>query len=145
MDGISQYQSSADNGYYDVEIGRVIRNISLVDCVTDAATSVATLTVQLYDYLTSIDEEARLVWTRKFCISQLLFFLNRYVPFLTSFVAAYFTATIGMVVAEFTFFLRADAVWGHRRSLRALLFSVLVSTTVWYSYASAKHVASVNG
>ncbi|KAL5536228.1 hypothetical protein ACEPAF_49 [Sanghuangporus sanghuang] len=133
---------------------------ALLTGVRDALTAryliVATVAFQTYDYLTSLDEEIRFIWTSKIGVRHLHFFLNRYAPFATSFLGLYyvvlkgdlkarlqvwfrisFTTIIGMLIAELTVFLRVDAVWGHKLFIRILLgLSFLCSCTVILYFAS---------
>ncbi|OCB85942.1 hypothetical protein A7U60_g7076 [Sanghuangporus baumii] len=51
----------------------------------------AAFVLQVYDYIINFDEEVRLIWSRDTpCIRQILFFLNRYLPFVTACSATYF-------------------------------------------------------
>ncbi|KAH8111210.1 hypothetical protein DFH11DRAFT_1795796 [Phellopilus nigrolimitatus] len=122
---------------------------------------VATLAFQIYDYLTNLDDEIRLVWSDKLTIRQLHFFLNRYLPFATSILSVFFVTSnndikecsggfaalvyisvIGMLIAEFSVFLRADAVWGHKRSVRILLVCTYVCSSGFILFIATRHVLS---
>ncbi|EJC99892.1 uncharacterized protein FOMMEDRAFT_160348 [Fomitiporia mediterranea MF3/22] len=110
------------------------------DAVSARYLVVATVAFQAYDYLISLDDEIQLVWTNNLDLRHVHFFLNRYVPFTTSLLSLYyvvlnddlkgcstgfgslvFMTVIGMLIAEFTVFLRVDAVWGHKRIVRILI------------------------
>ncbi|KAL5532584.1 hypothetical protein ACEPAF_4358 [Sanghuangporus sanghuang] len=123
---------------------------SLPATVTDAHlvqyAILAAFVLQVYDYIINFDEEVRLIWSRDTpCIRQILFFLNRYLPFVTACSSTYFLlfnknqsycrpahfaiaaiALAGAVLAEWTLFLRTCAIC----SSKAVSFLLLLMAVV---------------
>ncbi|KAL5529750.1 hypothetical protein ACEPAG_5735 [Sanghuangporus baumii] len=127
--------------------------------------SVGALTVLTYDYIVTLDMEIESVWSEKLSVSSILFFFNRYLPFISVAIASYYIlaeqnfdrcrigvdvfgafCAAGAMLAELVFLLRTDAIWGHMKSLRvSLIVMFLIQiTTLACIYFTAKHLVSVH-
>ncbi|KAH0580360.1 hypothetical protein H2248_001861 [Termitomyces sp. 'cryptogamus'] len=119
-------------------------------------TLVASGTVLVYDFLCTFDQEVAYAWSNPRTISSFLFFINRYLPFVDTFMALrlkfsqntpeecleqYTVVTwfivLGTIFSEAILFLRTYAIWERKRvilvSLVLLAIIVLpVSLTVAY-------------
>ncbi|KAF9237231.1 hypothetical protein BU15DRAFT_76136 [Melanogaster broomeanus] len=103
---------------------------------------------QVFDYLITIEDEARWVWGRKWDTTRLIFTVSRYVPFLGTGLTSYYLpfdspfapcpsslqATenvihiIGVIAAELLLLLRTYAFWrGDKRVLYGLLAYAVVT------------------
>ncbi|KIY67370.1 hypothetical protein CYLTODRAFT_454557 [Cylindrobasidium torrendii FP15055 ss-10] len=112
------------------------------------ATSVACTTLLVYDYVCTLDLEIAFIWPNAFTFTGLLFFLNRYMPFVDTFlqldllfghntvqkchkndaIMTWFIV-LGVLVSEMILAIRTYAFWlGDKRVL--ILFIVLVIFTV---------------
>ncbi|KAL5532469.1 hypothetical protein ACEPAF_6039 [Sanghuangporus sanghuang] len=115
---------------------------------------VMTLTALVYDYLLSIGEEAELVWSSRLSVIKVLFFLNRYVPFIgmTGLCYLYISfntsdhlqvecVPVFLVFASFVFLqfyfsglilvARAYAVWGGSRKKRSFFMLGMGCVVIW--------------
>ncbi|KAL5489770.1 hypothetical protein ACEPAI_4602 [Sanghuangporus weigelae] len=135
------------------------------DVLVGRYSTVGALTVLMYDYIVTLDMEIEFVWSEKLSMSSILFFFNRYFPFISVAVASYYIlaeqnfdrcrngvdvfgsfCVAGVMFAELVFLLRTDAIWGHMKSLRvSLVVMFLIQiTTVACTYFTAKHLVSVH-
>ncbi|KAL5511100.1 hypothetical protein ACEPAH_4315 [Sanghuangporus vaninii] len=123
-----------------------VTDAHLVQCYLNFSYVVVAFVPQVYDYIINFDEEVRLIWSRDTpCIRQLLFFFNRYLPFVTACSATYFLlfnknqsycrpahfaiaaiALAGAVIAEWTLFLRTSAIC----SSKAVSFLLLLMAAI---------------
>ncbi|TFK35850.1 hypothetical protein BDQ12DRAFT_265848 [Crucibulum laeve] len=106
------------------------------------------MTLLTYDYLCTLDQEINLVWSRPFSIGSVLFFVNRYTPFIDMIMSLYMMSitttpktcervysiitwftTTGLIVSESILILRTIALWKRRRSI-IILMSVLALLTI---------------
>ncbi|KAF8966784.1 hypothetical protein BDZ97DRAFT_601931 [Flammula alnicola] len=106
----------------------------------------ATYTLLVYDYLCTFEKEVKYVWTCPWSIGLVLFYLNRYFPFLDlpllsglteitikSEMACKLLAPIylgimivGTLITSAILLLRTYAIWGRRRLILYILASVVV-------------------
>lgn len=111
---------------------------------------VFSVTLFLYDYLATLNQEIATIWTGKWTTLKVLYLLVRYIPFLSftdlfmtfspdyeqsKFCMAFFqfnmwTSTIGLVMAEACFFLRAYALWGTSRGVAIFLVGLFTTMIV---------------
>jgi len=117
-------------------------------------TLVSTVALLIYDYMLTLNEEIRFMWSRRMTLGKVLFFLNRYLPFVTSFFALYAyilslrtdirtcreyhvvascLAYVSFLVALAVQFMRAYAVWA---SVRAVHVVLVVTYVVFLGVAS---------
>ncbi|KAF9013814.1 hypothetical protein BDZ89DRAFT_1076826, partial [Hymenopellis radicata] len=90
----------------------------------------------IYDLLCTLDQEVEYVWSRPLAFSSILFFLNRYLPFVDTFISIhlhldYFTPeeciarfkaltwfiVIGILLCEVILMIRTYAIWERRRAV----------------------------
>ncbi|KAL5511102.1 hypothetical protein ACEPAH_4317 [Sanghuangporus vaninii] len=151
---------------WDVLIGRVkFTPLVLIPLLSYSAISVGALTVLMYEYIVTLDMEIEFVWSEKLSMSSILFFFNRYLPFISVAVASYYIlaeqnfdrcrngvdvfgvfCVAEVMLAEFVFLLRTDAIWGHKKLLRISLVAMFLiqSTTTACTYFTAEHLVSVH-
>jgi len=110
--------------------------------------NVAGIAILVFDYLITIEDEARWVWDRKWDTTRLIFTVSRYVPFLGTGLTSYYLSfdspfapcpsslqatenvihIIGVVAAELLLILRTYAFWhGDKRLLYGLLAYAVVT------------------
>jgi len=106
-------------------------NQRLVTSVVAASGAILT-----YDFFCTLDLEVNHVWSRPFSTSTLIFVLNRYSPFIDTFLSLSLKLTVnspercvagfkvvtwfiafGIILAEIIMMLRTYAIWGCRRSV----------------------------
>jgi len=106
-------------------------------------------TILVYDWICNIDQEISHVWFRPWSTGTLIFFLNRYLPFVDIFVAlsAKFTrispeqcltrntivawlTVLGTFLSEVILILRTYAVWERKRAVRILLIILAACTAI---------------
>ncbi|KAH8118111.1 hypothetical protein DFH11DRAFT_1741131 [Phellopilus nigrolimitatus] len=123
--------------------------------------SVATMTFLFYDYFITVDEEILLVWPSRLTFPKVVFFLNRYLPFVTTILGAYLTVfttnynlcenvfiastviiCIVYIIAEVILFMRAYAIWERKLSILVLLSSTLAVSTGGAFYCLSRYIAS---
>ncbi|PAV20694.1 hypothetical protein PNOK_0332100 [Pyrrhoderma noxium] len=114
-------------------------------------TIVATVTCLIYDYLLTFNDERQLIWPSRWTTTKLVFFINRYLPFIGNLGMMHtlvvvkpsdyentceirfllFTSLIiaEIFVAAFTVYLRAYAVWERKRPIFFLLAVVYLSSS----------------
>jgi len=126
--------------------------------------AVAAFVLLAYDYMLTIDDEIRLIWSSRMTIPKFIFLINRYVPIIgivgvisiiiflpndnintckVSFVTFSGVVLFGYLTAEAILYMRAYAVWGCQRS--TLMF-VTAAQIIWYStglYFVGRFLASV--
>ncbi|KAF9456197.1 hypothetical protein BDZ94DRAFT_1327133 [Collybia nuda] len=110
---------------------------------------VAAVTVFFYDFLCTFPQEVAYVWSRPWSIGTVLFFLNRYLPFvditlslrlLTTIstpercfrrfmIIAWFLA-IGMAISQLILLIRTYAMWHLKRSITIFLFCLAFITII---------------
>ncbi|KAF5378085.1 hypothetical protein D9615_007620 [Tricholomella constricta] len=114
--------------------------LQLLDQNLVQGTLLASGTVLIYDLLCTLDQEVAYVWSNPWSISSLLFFLNRYLPFVDTFLSlnlkfsrntpekclSHFTAVtwlivIGTLISEAILMLRTYAIWERKRSIFVIL------------------------
>ncbi|KAJ3976602.1 hypothetical protein EV361DRAFT_268474 [Lentinula raphanica] len=98
-------------------------------------------TVLVYDYFCTLEQEVELIWSNPFGLASIMFLVNRYAPFVDTFLsvnmsfnpaitaeqcaiqtrAVSWLMTIGIVHSELILMLRTYALWGRRRSILILL------------------------
>jgi len=110
-------------------------------------TLVSSVALLVYDYMLTLREEVRFMWSRRMTFGKLLFFLNRYLPFVTGFFSIYsYTLSLqtndevcrdyhitasaltyfSFLVALGVLFTRTYAVWGSQRVVHAILVTTYV-------------------
>ncbi|GJE99949.1 hypothetical protein PsYK624_162250 [Phanerochaete sordida] len=124
--------------------------------------SVSTLALLVYDYLLTLESEVKLIWSSKWSLTKLLFFLTRYLAFVDVAMVAYIhvahdvpqgmckimSDTVGWMVlwgigvAELVVIVRTWAIWGRdcRIGLGLTLFWVVMQAV--NSYTVAKFISS---
>ncbi|TDL25204.1 hypothetical protein BD410DRAFT_630725 [Rickenella mellea] len=130
-------------------------HIYVVHCTTIAA-----VTVLIWDYLITLPDEVALVWPSSWSISKFLFMLNRYLVFIDSIMLVYvlmfgddakvctntfrilaFISVVGCMAGQCILILRAYAVWGSQfNKLYAVIFGTylcIFAVTLW---AAAKYI-----
>jgi len=104
------------------------------------STLVVSSTVLLYDFLCTLDQEIAYVWSNPRSFSSMLFFINRYVPFIDTFLSLalkfsikqrekclmYYTIVtwliiLGTIFSEVILMLRTYAIWERNRVMRIFL------------------------
>ncbi|KAF8880129.1 hypothetical protein CPB85DRAFT_1341276 [Mucidula mucida] len=97
---------------------------------------VASGTLLIYDLLCTLDQEVEYVWSRPLAFSSILFFLNRYLPFVDTVLSIqlhldYFTSeecitrfkaltwfiVVGLLLCEAILMIRTYAIWERRRAV----------------------------
>ncbi|KAJ7599005.1 hypothetical protein C8J56DRAFT_179824 [Mycena floridula] len=105
--------------------------------------------VQLYDLLLTFDQEVSHIWSRPLSIVSLIFFFNRYSPFIDILVSLYSNLSVntakqctwhtaisawlsqcGFVTAEIILMLRTYAMWGRRRCIFITFCALAVCTFI---------------
>ncbi|EJD00614.1 uncharacterized protein FOMMEDRAFT_30591 [Fomitiporia mediterranea MF3/22] len=97
---------------------------------------------KVYDYFLTLDEETFLIWPSRWGVPKVLFFLNRYFPFVDLILLLYDirevqsefscgtgTVAFGFVVAQVILTMRTWAIWG-RQTWITILLTVLVLTAL---------------
>ncbi|KZT30325.1 hypothetical protein NEOLEDRAFT_325412 [Neolentinus lepideus HHB14362 ss-1] len=106
---------------------------------------VATGTILTYDLLCTIDEEVEYVWKSRQSLGTVLFYLNRYTPFIDTFISLnlltgkhsaqacernfkviLWLIVIGTLISEYILCLRTYALWERRRSI-GIALSIIYS------------------
>ncbi|EPQ53184.1 hypothetical protein GLOTRDRAFT_131464 [Gloeophyllum trabeum ATCC 11539] len=112
----------------------------------------ATGTILVYDYLCTLDDEVEYVWKSRQTLGTVLFFLNRYTPFIDTFVSlnlltarhsreecernfkvVLWLITLGTLISESILCLRTYALWERRRSIGmtlAIVYGLIFSAGV---------------
>ncbi|TDL23407.1 hypothetical protein BD410DRAFT_787230 [Rickenella mellea] len=111
------------------------RSIGGIDLVS--ATIAATGTLLVYDYLfVTFEREVTLVWSQKWTWGKVMFMLNRYLPFIDTFLSLHLLTTensgseclngfiavtwlilFGIIIAEVILMMRTYAIWALKRSI----------------------------
>ncbi|KAF8966781.1 hypothetical protein BDZ97DRAFT_601699 [Flammula alnicola] len=121
---------------------------ALIQLVRDARVGsglwYATYTLLVYDYLCTFEKEVTYVWTCPWSIGLVLFYLNRYLPFLDFILLSELNATksemackllwpislwvltVGMRITSVILVLRTYAIWGRRRLIFYILAPLIV-------------------
>ncbi|KAF5350881.1 hypothetical protein D9758_010481 [Tetrapyrgos nigripes] len=105
-----------------------------------------TATLLCYDYLCTFEHEVAYIWPQPLTIGSVLFFLNRYSPFIDTFLNISLTFTDispedclvqyqvviwlvfwGMVFSEAILLLRTYAIWERRRSILIFFMTMVVA------------------
>ncbi|TDL27139.1 hypothetical protein BD410DRAFT_783333 [Rickenella mellea] len=127
-------------------------------------TSLAAVTVLVYDYFILLPDEIALIWPSRWSISKCLFIANRYLAFVDPTMIIYLLmfgeragvcvntfraigvfTTIGIMVAQWILLLRTYAVWGSKISKPFVcVFVCYVCIGVVDSWASHKYVNGVH-
>ncbi|KAF9039375.1 hypothetical protein BJ165DRAFT_1497821 [Panaeolus papilionaceus] len=108
----------------------------------------ASATVLVLDYLLTLDEEINYMWMQPKGFGTLLFFLNRYSPFLDTLMALYtqmgvvspercktlyqgitWLVATGLCMSELILLLRTFAMWNHKKAIFFILATM--STLTW--------------
>ncbi|KAL5504080.1 hypothetical protein ACEPAH_8153 [Sanghuangporus vaninii] len=117
--------------------------------------TVATLTVFIYDYLCTLEDERRLVWPSRWSLIKVVYFLNRAIAFTSSFLlvdlllivtdgesckrhlySTVIMAQMTFVIGEVVLFMRVYAIWFCDKRMLALLLTVYVPGVVGATYAT---------
>ncbi|EJD06712.1 uncharacterized protein FOMMEDRAFT_144642 [Fomitiporia mediterranea MF3/22] len=120
-------------------------------------TAVATLTLFIYDYICTLEDEIRLVWPSRWSFIKYIYFLNRAIAFVASFLLVYLlllvsdgksckrslVATVLMaqltfIIGEVVLFMRVYAIWSCSKRMLILLLSVYVPGVVGSTYANMR-------
>lgn len=115
-------------------------NLTILDTQLVQFTLVACATLLIYDFLCTLDQEVKYVWQTPWSPGKVLFFLNRYLPFIDTFLSlhlklsvsspekcrAHFTVVawfivIGIIISEIVLLLRTYALWERKRSILIIL------------------------
>ncbi|TDL13396.1 hypothetical protein BD410DRAFT_846995 [Rickenella mellea] len=140
-------------------------HIYVVHCTTIAA-----VTVLIWDYLITLPDEVALVWPSSWSISKFLFMLNRYLVFIDSIMLVYgavflsgewryiaelmywiasglhkhvsdFSVVVGCMAGQCILILRAYAVWGSQfNKLYAVIFGTYLCIFAVTLWAAAKYI-----
>ncbi|KAF8152270.1 hypothetical protein B0H34DRAFT_111202 [Crassisporium funariophilum] len=105
----------------------------------------STSTLLVFDYVCTLKSEVSYVWPCRRSIGLILFYLNRYLPFLDLVLLSYlkfiptelttcgpittvalWIVSIGMVVSQLIIILRTYAMWGRKRSIFFLLAALTI-------------------
>ncbi|KAL4255617.1 hypothetical protein AB1N83_012682, partial [Pleurotus pulmonarius] len=106
-----------------------------------SASVAASATVLVYDFLCTFDQEVAYVWSAPWTFGSVLFFLNRYLPFVDTFVSLRLLTSnsqtpeqcttqfrivlwfifFGIFTSEIILMLRTYAIWNRRRSVQITL------------------------
>ncbi|KAJ8689065.1 hypothetical protein PTI98_013129 [Pleurotus ostreatus] len=107
-----------------------------------SASVAASGTVLVYDFLCTFDQEVAYVWSSPWTFGSSLFFLNRYLPFVDTFVSLRLLTShsqtpeqcttqfrivlwfifFGIFISEIILMLRTYAIWNRRRSIQITLY-----------------------
>ncbi|RDB24276.1 hypothetical protein Hypma_008553 [Hypsizygus marmoreus] len=125
--------------------------LQLLDLQLVRGTLIASGTVLVYDLLCTVDQEITYVWSNVLSIPSLLFLLNRYLPFVDTFLSLYlkfsrntpeeclarytvvtWLIVIGTFLSEIILMLRTYAIWECRRPVLVILcaLALIVSISV---------------
>ncbi|KAJ4463352.1 hypothetical protein C8J55DRAFT_532117 [Lentinula edodes] len=119
--------------------------LSDVGLVLVRAGAMGAASLLVYDYFCTLDQEIELIWSSPFGLASMIFFANRYLPFIDSALSVNinFNATlsaeeclvqaratawlmfIGIALSEIILMLRTYAIWGRQRSM--LLFLIILT------------------
>jgi len=126
----------------------LVQDISIVRYFSAAA-----LTLVIYDYLLTLDDEIQLIWPSRLLVAKLVFFINRYLPFIAVGGLLYVVVitppdAMSMCRSVFLIFgvilyMRAYAIWECKGSVAVLL---VAAQTIFYGiglYFSARFLKSV--
>ncbi|EJD06713.1 uncharacterized protein FOMMEDRAFT_152015 [Fomitiporia mediterranea MF3/22] len=124
----------------------------IADCIVHP--TAATLTLFIYDYFCTLEDEIRLVWPSRWSFIKCVYFLNRASAFLASFFLVYLllvinegscrpslftTALMGQltfVIGEIVLFMRVYAIWCCSRRMLILLLLIYIPGVVGSTYAN---------
>ncbi|EJD06729.1 uncharacterized protein FOMMEDRAFT_165443 [Fomitiporia mediterranea MF3/22] len=139
------------------QIASIADDLFIVRC-----TSVATLSLFIYDYFCTLDDEIRLVWKSRLSVVKCVFFVNRICAFTSAIIGVYLfllnsngekcvnvlTAsslinTSIFITGEIILFMRVYAIWGCRRPIAFFLFSFYLVGAVGGFYASVRTTKTV--
>ncbi|KAF8152304.1 hypothetical protein B0H34DRAFT_112122 [Crassisporium funariophilum] len=114
--------------------------LTILDTQLVQSTLIACATLLVYDLLCTLDQEVTYVWASPWSLGTVLFFLNRYLPFIDTFLSLnlkfsvntpeiclrHFTVVTwlilsGILTSEVILVLRTYALWERRRSILILL------------------------
>ncbi|KAL0573961.1 hypothetical protein V5O48_008002 [Marasmius crinis-equi] len=141
-----------------VDHAAIVILVRLTSDDPDVALLTSTLPIQIYDYLLTLDEEIRFVWTKTpWNLAKILFLGVRYAVFIPTILVLYVNTsrsfplascsvwtnaevygTIGVVVmAELVLGLRAWAFWGRNRIVAACIITTVIMLLAGESYKIA--------
>ncbi|KDR72805.1 hypothetical protein GALMADRAFT_734536 [Galerina marginata CBS 339.88] len=124
----------------------------------------ASYSLLVYDYTCTLDKEVKYVWSCPWTSGLVLFYLNRYLPFIDIILFSQFAfnpsitvaaccviiplsvwlTAIGVIISQMIIFLRTYAIWGRRRMIfwilaptAAINFSFLLAFIAWKTFEPA--------
>ncbi|KAA1476597.1 hypothetical protein DENSPDRAFT_933153 [Dentipellis sp. KUC8613] len=117
----------------------------------------------IYDYFLTFSDEVELIWYSRWSITKILFFLNRYVPFVDIVIAVYHQAASnlsnetcsillgmsgwlfvgGLGVSEAILIFRAWAIWGRDKRIGLVLVILFVIAWIFISIYLDKFLKSL--
>ncbi|KLO17241.1 hypothetical protein SCHPADRAFT_937268 [Schizopora paradoxa] len=122
-------------------------------------TAVATLAVLVYEYIITVDDEIKHMWSPKLTLGRVLYFMNRYLPFISTvinvnifvvnttpsscrpeYLVAGAVAFIEFLTAVFVLFTRAYAVWAQNRAMLAILIICYAFTIGGSGYVTSRYL-----
>ncbi|KAH8114761.1 hypothetical protein DFH11DRAFT_186305 [Phellopilus nigrolimitatus] len=128
--------------------------------------AVATMTLCVYEFFLTLDDEKRLVWPSRFTAIKALFLANRYLPFSITFSNAFFlilnkTADAqlckpaliaigfmsfsGFILAEVVLAMRVFVIWQARRSILIIVSCLLGAKTTTAFIVTYYYLTSARG
>ncbi|KAJ6590404.1 hypothetical protein DFH09DRAFT_1139297 [Mycena vulgaris] len=112
-------------------------------------THIAFLTILVYDWMCTLDQEVSYVWNSSWTTGKLLFIINRYLPFvvvsvsvagqhtlirpaecLTRYKLVSWLTLFGVHLSEVILMLRTYAIWERRRGVLVFLIILFLSTAI---------------
>ncbi|TDL25206.1 hypothetical protein BD410DRAFT_630888 [Rickenella mellea] len=126
-------------------------------------TTIAAVTVLIWDYLITLPDEVAFVWPSSWNISKFLFLLNRYLAFIDPIMLVYvlmfdenakvciyhfrilaWFLVVGFIVGQLILILRAYAVWGGQSNkLFAMIIGMTICIFTMSLWTSAKYIGGV--
>lgn len=120
------------------------------------------LTILTYDYICTLDQEVEFAWPCPPSLGMLLFYFNRYVPFIDQSVSLYLRLSMnppeicshlskwaiwficfGIFISQLIITLRTCAIWGARRRVTIPLAALAVATIALFASQEAKLLSSL--
>jgi len=136
------------------EIAQDVRDLWIV-----RFTAVATVAVLVYEYIITLDDEVKHMWSTRLTLGRVLFFMNRYLPFISTiinvnifilsttpsscrpeYLVAGAVAFLEFLTAIFVLFTRAYAVWAQNKMMLALLTTCYSITIGISAYVTSRYL-----
>ncbi|KAL5532582.1 hypothetical protein ACEPAF_4356 [Sanghuangporus sanghuang] len=122
----------------------VVGGIDLTGGTIAAFGTLLVIGLQIYDvFFVTFDQEVTLVWPSRWNLVKALFFLNRYLPFVDTFLSLHHSdesldrkkhcprlVVVGICISEVILMIRTSAIWGRRRAIHYVLLFLGAGTLI---------------